>query len=723
MPAIPERRAVIAWAGLGLAALLFLPWHRLPHDVAFPPLPGGLVADAETASALWQALLFRRPGLLLGLAAVLAVGAAGAFASARHCARVATLGGFGGAVWLLVYGSLETSPTLALGWGALVAITALLVLGAIGVARTRSFFHGDPFASTAFVLAVAALLMFVGYPLGRGLAAAFLDEQQGLNPLALATRLGSSRLWSLACVHRPAPCGVAWNTLFLALLTATGTTLLGGLLAFAELRSGWRLARVLRILAPLPFVAPSFVAALALILMLGQSGVVSHLVEALFGVSPGRWLYGLPGLWLAQMLAFTPVTYLILRGALAETAQAMEEAARTLGASGLSALRRVTLPLLAPSLAHAFLVAFLESVGDLGSPIIIGGSYAVLSTEIFFSIVGAQFADSGHAAALALVLGLFTVLAFGVQRALLRRRDYTATHVRAGAVAQPLLLPSGARRAVLAAAVPWMVLTLGLYACALSAAFVEVWGRDLRPTLRHLDQVFGVAVHGGRWELTGAGWPSLLTSLQLAGLAAPLTAGSGMLLAWLMQRHRMPGQEVLELSTLLALAIPGTVLGLSYILTFGQPPVQLTGTRELIVMCLLFRSLPVAVGMGVAALRQADPAVEETSRMLGAGGARTFLSVTWPTLRGAFAGALTYSFVRGMTTVSAVVFLVGAETDLATTYIIFRAGQGEYGLAFAYAAVLVLLLSLCMATVGRLAGRGTRLVRPAPAARLTDARA
>ena len=105
----------------------------------------------------------------------------------------------------------------------------------------------------------------------------------------LAARLGSARLWSLACVHGPAPCGVAWNTLVLALLTATGTTVLGGLLALAELRSGWRLARLLRILAPVSFVAPPFVTALALILLFGRSGLVSQGVEALFGVVPGRW--------------------------------------------------------------------------------------------------------------------------------------------------------------------------------------------------------------------------------------------------------------------------------------------------------------------------------------------------------------------------------------------------------------------------------------------------
>ena len=703
-----ERRAVGAWSALGAGAFLLLPWHSLPSGFAGLALPGALVTDAETATALWQALLFRQPGLLLGLAALAACAVCLRLQDAHARARVLMTAGFGGALWLLAYGSLAPSmPRLAFGWGSAAVLTALLVLGSFGLARLRPVFKGDLFAGAVAVLTACVLLLFVVYPLVRGLAAAFVADDGRFSPMAAWARVGSESVWNLSCVTQEPNCGVAWNTLLLALLTASGTTFLGAMLALAELRSGWRFARLVRLLAPLPFVAPPFIAALALILLLGRSGIVSQALESAFGIAPGRRLYGLPGLWLAQMFAFTPIAYLIVRGAVAGLNPALEEAARTMSASQAHTFRRVTLPLLAPAFAHAFLVGFLESMGDFGSPIIIGGSYGVLSTEIFYAILGAQF-DGGRAAALALVLALFALGVFILQRAVLRTRDYRSSDARGAAA--PSLLPAGWRRAAVLVALPWLLLTAGLYLSALTAAFVETWGRDFQPTLKHFGATFGVASEGGSLALTGVAWPSFLNSLKFAAIAAVASALGSALMAWLLQRTRFPGQAVIELTALMALALPGTVLGLSYLLVFNGPPIELTRTAVLVVMCFIFRSLPVGVGMGTAAFRQMDGALEDASRVLGASTARTLWRVALPLLKPALAGSLVYSFVRSMTTVSAVVFLVTPETELATTFIIGRAGQAEYGLVFAYSSVLVLLLSLFMAMAQWLAA-GVRLGR------------
>jgi iron(III) transport system permease protein len=255
-----------------------------------------------------------------------------------------------------------------------------------------------------------------------------------------------------------------------------------------------------------------------------------------------------------------------------------------------------------------------------------------------------------------------------------------------------------------------------LYLSAISAAFVETWGRDFQPTMKHFAGAFGFSFANGTLELTGLAWPSLLNSLTFASVAAVVSALGSVLMAWLLQRNRFPGQHVIELTALMALALPGTVLGLSYVLVFNSPPIELTRTAGLIVMCFIFRSLPVGVGIGTAAFRQMDSALEDASRVLGASTARTLWKVALPLLKPALSGSLVYSFVRSMTTVSAVVFLVTAETELATTFIIGRAGQGDYGLVFAYSAVLVLLLSAFMAVAHWLAeglrlGRVTRPIR------------
>ncbi|ROZ64112.1 iron ABC transporter permease [Ramlibacter sp. WS9] len=709
-----ERRAVVAWSAFGAAAFLLLPWHSLSAGFAGLALPGSLVTDAESATALWQAFLFRQPGLLWGLAALAACAGSLRLQDPRVRARLLMAAGFGGALWLLAYGSFAPSvPRLAFGWGSAGVLTALVVLGSFGLAHVRPAFKGDLFASAVAVLTACVLMLFVVYPLVRGLAVAFIGDDGRFSPMAAWARVGGESVWNLSCLTQEPNCGVAWNTLVLALLTAGGTTFLGALLALAELRSGWRLARLVRLLAPLPFVAPPFIAALALILLLGRSGLISQALEASFGFVPGRGLYGLPGLWLAQMFSFTPIAYLIVRGALVGLNPALEEAARTMSASRAYIFRRVTLPLLAPAFAHAFLVGFLESVGDFGSPIIIGGSYGVLSTEIFYAILGAQF-DGGRAAALALVLASFALGVFVMQRAVLRTRDYRGAEARGRAA--PALLPAGWRRVAVLVSLPWLLLTAGLYLSAISAAFVETWGRDFQPTMKHFAGAFGFSFANGSLELTGLAWPSLLNSLTFASVAAVVSALGSMLMAWLLQRNRFPGQHVIELTALMALALPGTVLGLSYVLVFNSPPIELTRTAALIVMCFIFRSLPVGVGIGTAAFRQMDSALEDASRVLGASTARTLWQVALPLLKPALSGSLVYSFVRSMTTVSAVVFLVTAETELATTFIIGRAGQGDYGLVFAYSAVLVLLLSAFMAVAHWLAeglrlGRVTRPIR------------
>ena len=193
---------------------------------------------------------------------------------------------------------------------------------------------------------------------------------------------------------------------------------------------------------------------------------------------------------------------------------------------------------------------------------------------------------------------------------------------------------------------------------------------------------------------SGTAWNSLFTTLKLSGLSAPLTAGIGLLIAYLISRTQFRGRDGFEFVALLAFAIPGTVLGVSYILAFNVPPVELTGTGLIIVICFLFRNLPVGVQAGTAAFKQLDKSLDEASLMLRATTAQTLFRIVLPLLKPALVAALVYSFARAMTTVSAVIFLVTAENELATTYIIGRVGNGDYGIALAYCTTLIVLMSL-----------------------------
>jgi len=255
-----------------------------------------------------------------------------------------------------------------------------------------------------------------------------------------------------------------------------------------------------------------------------------------------------------------------------------------------------------------------------------------------------------------------------------------------------------------------------VYLFAFAGGFVQTWGRDYSLTLDHFRTAF--SLEWGQFGLVWAGtaWNSFFTTIKLAAISAPMTAAIGLMIAWLLARAEFRGQGLFEFSALLAFAIPGTVLGVSYILAFNVPPFELTGTALIIVLCFMFRNLPVGVRAGTAAFKQLDRSLDEASMMLRASSLQTLRHVVLPLLKPALVAALVYSFVRAITTVSAVIFLVTAENELATTYIIGRVGNGDYGVALAYCTVLILLMSAATALIQFLVGE-RRLGRRKSAAR------
>jgi iron(III) transport system permease protein len=243
-----------------------------------------------------------------------------------------------------------------------------------------------------------------------------------------------------------------------------------------------------------------------------------------------------------------------------------------------------------------------------------------------------------------------------------------------------------------------------VYLFAFAGGFVQTWGRDYTITLSHFKTAFGIEWGEFGMVWAGTAWSSFFTTIKLAGISAPMTAAVGLLIAYILARTEFKGQGLFEFAALLAFAIPGTVLGVSYILAFNVPPVELTGTGLIIVLCFMFRNLPVGVRAGTAAFKQLDKSLDEASLMLRASTAQTLFKVVLPLLKPALVAALVYSFVRAMTTVSAVIFLVTAENELATTYIIGRVGNGDYGVALAYCTVLIILMSLAIALIQFLVG-------------------
>jgi len=714
------RSVLIFWIITGWAGFLLIPWYAVDGGFfSFEWLGEGYPFDDDVAPAafliaqgekLWLAPLIiplALPLFVLGRAKsdplygrILV--AAGAIGFGWLIAQGFSIGIRGwNTGWLeSLFGPLEDRQ-FGMGYGAMLLASAFLFLFTQGIAA-RGAINGDVFVVSAISGVIVIVAIFVFLPIAKLMTAAFITDDGGYSVSVFLSKFLDDRLWGLGCL-RGARCGAAWNSLFLAVLVGFITTALGLVFALVVTRSGFRYKRSIRALTVLPIITPPFVIGLALILLFGLSGSVTTFVSDLFGLQPTRWLYGLPGVLIAQVLAFTPIAFLVLIGVVEGVSPSMEEAAQTLRATKMQVFRTVSLPLMRPGLANAFLLGFIESMADFGNPLVLGGNFDVLSTEIFFAIVGAQY-DQGRAAVLAIVLLCFTLSAFYAQRAWLGKKSYTTLSGKGDAGMHPQM-PRALSIPVLTIAGLWAAFTAVIYAMIVYGSFVELWGVRNTLTFKHYITAFSVKMGDNGVLWTGAAWDSFWTTIQIAAIAAPLTAAVGLITAYLLTRQNFRGKNAFEFGTMLSFAIPGTVIGVSYILAFNVPPIELTGTGIILVVSFIFRNMPVGVRAGIASMSQLDKSLDESSLTLGANSWQTFRKVILPLLRPAILAALVYSFVRAMTAISAVIFLVSARYDMATSYIIGRVENNDYGLAIAYSTTLIVVMLAAVGLLQLLVGK------------------
>ncbi len=711
---------LLLWLIVGWAGFFLLPWYGVEDSIfTFTWMTEGYPTDDDVAPAFFHALGGRKIWLLPLVAFLIGP----LFALRRDKsdplhAKILIICGALGFGWLIaqgfsigirgwnfqwmasLFGPLEDRQ-FGMGTGAMLTASAFLFMLTQGIAG-RGAVNGDIFVVGAIGFVVTIVAAFVFYPILNMLASAFVTQEKTYSVTVFFEKFTDRRLWGLGCFEG-GRCGAAWNSLILAILVGFLTTALGLAFALVVTRTGFRFKKVLRALTVLPIITPPFVIGLAIILLFGLSGNVTRFVADFLDISATRWVYGMPGVLIAQILAFTPIAFLVLIGVVEGVSPSMEEAAQTLRADKWQTFKTVTLPLMRPGLANAFLLGFIESMADFGNPLVLGGNFDVLSTEIFFAIVGAQY-DQGRAAVLAIVLLGFTLAAFWAQRFWLGKKSYTTMTGKGDSGVHPLL-PNSLAWPVFVVAGIWTLFTITIYVMIVHGSFVELWGVRNTLTFKHYVTAFSMKLTDGGIHWTGSAWDSFWTTLQIAAIAAPLTAAVGLVTAYLLTRQNFAGKNAFEFGTMLSFAIPGTVIGVSYILAFNVPPIEITGTGIILVVSFIFRNMPVGVRAGIASMSQLDKSLDESSLTLGANSWQTFLNVILPLLKPAILAALVYSFVRAMTAISAVIFLVSAEYNMATSYIIGRVENNDYGLAIAYCTTLIVVMLLAVALLQLLVGR------------------
>ena len=709
---IAYRRETILWSLLTLGAFAVLPWERVGKAflaLSWPQTGLGQIANH------WSLALI---GLAASLAILLAIWGSGSPQAGRLILVLATLGALAGLLQLFMTGR-------AFGLGALISLFGLLTLAGIGLAQA-GLIRGGAFVGAGILWAAGLVILFILFPLlimlqasiviqGHFTAAGLLRYLRspiflllrhpqlphdpirwgigvgimaGVIALALSWRItrrvGAALWWGVGLgagagllTMLALGLGALRNSLFLAAVVGLVSTSLGFAFALLESRSLLWTRRLLGPLSILPIITPAFVLGLAMIYMFGRRGFITH---TLLGLSTNAF-FGPLGVGVAQVLAFTPIAYLVLVGVIRSMDVSLEEAAQTLRAGRWTLFRTILWPLTRPGLANAILLVMIESLADFGNPLILGGGAPFLPTEIFYAIEG-RF-DQREAATYGLVLLLITLTIFFLQRYWLGRRSYVTVTGKPSA-AQPTALPLHVDLLLTGVFMAFTLLAALLYGSIFFGSFVKLWGIDHTFTLKNYQ------------DLLSHGIPVLLDTMRLSALAAFPSAGLGFLIAYLTLRHRFFGRTGLEFSAMLSYAIPGTVMGIGYIMAFNTGALQLTGTAAIIVLAFIFRGMPVGIRSGIAALTQLDPSLEEVSTTLKAVTATTLRRVVVPLIRSAILTGLIYSFVRAMTAVSQVIFLVSPGHDLVTVLILSWAEYGTIGRGAALSTLLILVLAACI---------------------------
>jgi iron(III) transport system permease protein len=525
----------------------------------------------------------------------------------------------------------------------------------------------DPGVVAAYLAAVVTLAVFVLYPTVRVLV---------FPTLADYLAIPSSARWMLAARN-------SMVMMVISTLTATGA---GLIFAFAVTRPDVPGRRVFRSIAVLPLFAPPFMVAFAYILMFGRQGLITRTVLGL-----NANIFGWHGLWLVQTVAFFPLAMIIIIGVLEGVNPSLEHAARNLGADEWTVARTITLALARPGIAGAMLVVAISVLADFGNAVVIAGSYPLLATEAWYRMEG--LADLKGAALVVAMLIVPTTLLFMLERYWVSRRAYTTVMGRGSRIERPPTHPV-LKWGALAFCALMSLMILLVYIGVVAGAFTTSWGRDWSLTSAH-------------WSLASDRLGTLWTSVQVAALAGVITGVVGVMVAFLTSRS-LPLRGVLDFLAVLPGALPGVFVGVGFVLSFNRPPLELVGTIWILAIALAFWHLPMGYQAAVATLKQIERSIEEAATNLGASGLRVLVDIYFPLLRRAFVGAFTVSFIRAVTNVSIVVFLVTPGHVVATFAILNMIGNNIWGAAAALTTMLLVMTLIAVGLAGAVVGRTIR---------------
>lgn len=526
----------------------------------------------------------------------------------------------------------------------------------------------DRFVIPAVTLFIALLLFFfMLFPLWAILKLSFFKG--GVFGLSTFTLENFYKYFTTAYTLR-----ALWHSLYVSTVTTVIVTVIIFFFAYGMTRTTISGKPFFRNIIMMPLVAPSIVQALALIYLFGRNGLITaHLLKTSWNI------YGPTGIIVSEVLYCLPHAFVILFTTLSAVDIRLDEAAESLGATPFKVFTKITLPSAKYGIFSAAALTFNLTITDFGNPVVIGGNYNVLATEIYAQVTNLYRFDLG--ATISIILLVPSMMAFMLNYYISRK-----TFSMISGAAKPVIPPSRPLKRIIFSSYCSVVsfCIIVIFTTVVAGSFVKIWPYDWTLTLQHY-RFPSIAGYSALWTSV---WISLIVGI--GGSFLTIVA------AYVMETRKPFFKRFIYFLSVMPAAIPGLVMGLGYILAFNKPYYIFFGTPWIIVINIIICNFTLGILSGVSSLRNIDPSIEEASISLGGDTLRTFFKIIFPLSKVAFFQNFVYFFMRSMTTISAVIFLVSATVHLAAIEIIMLDNDGWTASANALCTCIIVIVLLML---------------------------
>lgn len=476
-----------------------------------------------------------------------------------------------------------------------------------------------------------------------------------------------------------------YNSVFVATLSAGLSTILSVAIALKISFMTGKKKLILMGILMITMISPPFVASLAYIQLFGRRGLITYRLLKL-SLNP----YGWHGIVAMQSLSFASLNALLLIGIISKLDISLVQSSLDLGSSPSYALRRIVIPLIKPAILVCFLLSFVRSLSDFGTPMTIGGAFNVLATEIYMQIIG--YGNLELAAAMNVIILIPALIIFIVYRKLMKKYN---------------ILSKGTSNKVsssdytfnLKGIINWLItLICGVFFTMMILQYLTIFISGITKfsygkmqfTLDHFKYL-------KLYSMT-----SFVRSIIYGIIVGVVGTIIGILLSYYTERRKIRGMEALDFIGTLPYIIPGTFFGIGYILAFNNPPLMLTGTAAIVIINCIFKQLPMTTKTSSAALSQINVNLEEAGRDLGAGKFHIIKDIIFPNLKNAFVVGFINNFTSSMTTIGAIIFLIHPGKKIATLALFDAINSGEYGVGSLIATIIIIITMIVNLGVSRI---------------------